>query len=105
MVKKFQCHICKKYFLRNYHLRKHQRNVHALANSEIFCEVCDESFTSANSLYNHNIQKHNVICDVCGKVFCSEAAMKRHKRDHFNSGKNMYASSFLYKMNSLCMSV
>ena len=91
---KFQCHICKKYFSRNEHLKRHQRNVHGVTtNSGIFCELCDESFTSAIALHNHNINQHNVKCEECGKVFSSEAAIKRHKRNHINSGIYLFGLS------------
>ena len=38
-------------------------------------------------------------CEECGKVFSSEAAIKRHKRNHINSGIYLFGLSLWNKHN------
>jgi uncharacterized Zn-finger protein len=52
------------------------------------CDVCEKSYSRANSLNTHRLREHAkerpFACNVCGKGFVRKYELERHERIHRN---------------------
>lgn len=83
-MRKYQCDICGRRFLRRPMLRKHIRAHKGLAKT-YKCSYCDKSLTSSSSLKDHlNIHtgKRPYVCNLCGNGFARRNYLTAHLRTH-----------------------
>ena len=88
---RFQCDECPHKFREGRHLKRHKR-VHAgEIEDEKTCEFCKKSFSSLQSVRNHQVMFHEeegegtqdlAVCAECGREYKTQKLLKAHMRIH-----------------------
>lgn len=99
---KTKCHTCDKYFPNDWHLRRHQRTQCNDPNKKYQCVLCKHYFMWSSSHDKHMEIVHSkavrlYTCDFCGKVFQRPEHLERHRKIHIPSEKR-YECDMCHRM-------
>ncbi|XP_013783454.1 zinc finger protein 25-like [Limulus polyphemus] len=103
-MKQHQCHVCKKYFSRKYHLDRHLQMTPCSDQPVLrhSCQVCGKSYTRKENLREHLRQHAGEVsrrkkykCDYCQKQFHGTSLLTIHIRTH--TGEKPFTCEFCSK--------
>mmetsp|Transcript_12082 Transcript_12082/g.36847 ORF Transcript_12082/g.36847 Transcript_12082/m.36847 type:complete len:136 (-) Transcript_12082:547-954(-) len=79
--KTFSCNLCGVSFRRNFHLKRHVKNVH-LRQRPFACEWCEAQFGLKSNLQTHCRNMHQKLrmfkCVECSATFKQKAHLEKH---------------------------
>nr|XP_039262522.1 dentin sialophosphoprotein-like [Styela clava] len=81
-----QCHICRKTFMRNSHVRRHLRTIHEFDMNE-YAKMTQKSDKQEDSIENQDFDgvpispDNDKQCHICHKMFARSRNVRRHLKD------------------------